>query len=72
MSEVGLDYPGFNLSWTSPVCSLCVHLDRDRDLHLRCCRAFADIPYDIWLGKNKHTEPYPGDNGIQFEPRKKA
>lgn len=33
------------------------------------CTAFPDgIPMDIWTGKVSHTEPYPGDGGIRFEP----
>lgn len=32
------------------------------------CAAFPDgIPSEISYGDNKHTTPYPGDNGIQFE-----
>ena len=34
------------------------------------CSAFPDgegVPDEILLGENIHTEPYPGDNGIQFE-----
>lgn len=32
------------------------------------CKAFPDgIPDEISYGTNLHTEPYPGDNGIQFE-----
>jgi len=51
----------------SPVCSFCKNLHRDR---ARACKAFdieKSIPDEIWSGKNKHTEPVRGDQGIQFE-----
>ena len=33
------------------------------------CEAYPDgIPYVILNGEHDHTEPYEGDNGIQFEP----
>lgn len=33
------------------------------------CAAFPDgIPVEIAYGNNDHTEPFEGDNGIQFEP----
>lgn len=32
------------------------------------CRAFREgIPEEIIFGDVMHTEPYPGDNGFQFE-----
>lgn len=33
------------------------------------CAAFPNgIPKEIAFGDNPHTDPYPGDNGIQYEP----
>jgi hypothetical protein len=42
---------------------------REPEEHL-ICEAFKfspGIPEEIAYGSNKHTEPYPGDNGIQYE-----
>ena len=46
-------------------CSYCDH----KDLNSRRCKAYPDgIPDEILNGEIDHTEPYKGDNGIQFEP----
>ena len=35
------------------------------------CTAFPDgIPGEITTGENLHVEPFPGDNGIQYEAEK--
>lgn len=47
----------------SAVCSNCKHHTGGHR-----CRAFNAIPEKIWLGEHDHRRPYPGDNGIQFEP----
>lgn len=32
------------------------------------CSAFPQgIPAEITTGRNMHTEPYPGDNGIRYK-----
>ena len=49
----------------SKICTFCRHL---QDVVDRRCAAFPQgIPAEIWEGRNDHTEPYAGDNGIQFE-----
>jgi hypothetical protein len=45
-----------------------VRLDSERFL----CAAFPTspgIPPEITSGEVSHTEPYPGDHGIQYEPK---
>lgn len=51
----------------SPVCEFCIHLQNPTE---RVCTAFSTgIPREIYRGENDHTEPYPGDRGIQFEEK---
>jgi hypothetical protein len=45
-------------------CIKCIHYTGSMQ-----CDAFPkEIPDPIWTGEYDHTEPYPGDHGIQFEP----
>ena len=49
-------------------CLSCIRLHRD----LLRCDAFPEgLPENIRQGKFDHTEPYDGDHGVQFSPRKK-
>ncbi len=61
-----------------PLCFECKHFRPDDEAfdekaletHFYCA-AFPDrsgIPFEIISGGVPHTEPYPGDNGIQYEP----
>lgn len=54
----------------SPVCARCIHWNGPYPFEQRwTCAAFPErIPVEIWKGENHHTEPYPGDHGIRFEP----
>lgn len=62
------------IQYYSEVCSRCKHLklqpasaftEENTTGH---CRAFPDgIPEAIWLGWNRHTTHFDGDNGILFE-----
>ena len=49
-----------------PNCIFCVHYNNNQTTSSRDCRAFKEIPEDIFLGGNVHTQAYPGDNGILF------
>lgn len=53
-------------------CTRCAHIHFDKihtpEFRGYTCAAFpAGIPKEIRTGENRHTTPFPGDNGIQFE-----
>ena len=49
-------------------CSLCKNKNKNRV----GCSAFPDrIPWVVLNGLRDHREPYKGDKGIRFEPKKK-
>ena len=51
-------------------CFNCIHLGSKNSKGLTC-KAFPDIiPEKIIDNKFDHREPYEGDNGIQFEPKR--
>ena len=48
----------------SDQCLMCRHY---QGLHT-CDAYLEDIPQEIFSGMHDHTRPFPGDQGIRFEP----
>jgi hypothetical protein len=50
-------------------CYYCKNYIHSEDV-VPMCKAYPDgIPMEIFREEVDHTKPYPGDNGIQYEPR---
>jgi hypothetical protein len=57
----------YEMTMISSICSHCKNYNVE-DVEGHTCKAFPNgIPPEIWLGKNPHTHPFKGDNGVQFE-----
>jgi len=54
----------------SEQCYFCQHFNIEfkSDEEINCAAFKSGIPEEILTGENDHTNPYKGDNGIQFEP----
>lgn len=50
------------------ICINCKNFDFEK----KNCKAFKEIPYEIYVGLNEHSEPLPEqENDIVFEPIEK-
>lgn len=57
---------------SGPICTGCKHYN-DGDTVGILCGAFPQgIPDAILLHGEDHRQPFPGDHGIQFEPREET
>jgi hypothetical protein len=66
-------------TYDMPLCMTCRHFrgdlgpldDEGEPTGPPNCAAFPDapgIPLAIWTSEKDHRQPYPGDNGIRYEP----
>jgi hypothetical protein len=62
------------MGWTKdmtivvPQCLSCRHYVQDINSRNICTAFPSGLPPEIFTGDHDHLEPYPGDNGIRFEP----
>ena len=51
-----------------PPCLTCQHFTDGsiEDGRPRCAAFPEGVPEEIWKARNDHSEPFPGDHGIQY------
>lgn len=60
--------PPYPSQFDPPDCETCKHYLGDAK-----CKAFPqEIPIEIIVGKDRHRESIPGDNGIIYTPKAKS
>jgi hypothetical protein len=53
-----------------PQCFSCIHFHPAVTGKPYSCAAFPDrIPREILMGEHDHLKPFPGDQGIRYEPK---
>ena len=58
------------MTYMRPQCTRCkhfIHGERSKGIQSKC-KAFEEIPREIFFNEFHHSKPYEGDNGIQYEP----
>ena len=53
---------------TNSDCFACRHLRLSPAGGLACAAFPRAIPADLLEGRAQHRQPYPGDNGVRFQP----
>jgi hypothetical protein len=48
------------------MCVFCLHYRHDAGSDAADCRAFQEIPDEIFVGGFDHRRAFPGDNGVRF------
>ena len=60
-----IEFTGSERQVMDAQCQKCRHYQGG----VRCCAfILGHIPLDIFMNRHDHHQPYPGDNGIRFEP----